>query len=67
MKRIRNNKNSIKNNNNRSIISDDPGNLKIDIELIKDSFSNIFCSFKSINGAYIKFIQMNYFILYLMI
>ena len=53
MKRIRNNKNSIKNNNNRSIISDDPGNLKIDIELIKDSFSNIFCSFKSINGAYI--------------
>ena len=58
MNRIRNIK-SVFPKNSHYIISKNPGNMNKNIELIKDSVSNIFCFFKSINNAYILIYKNN--------
>ena len=52
MNKIRKIKSAIP-NNSHLIISKNPGNMNKNNELIKDSVSNIFYLFKSINNTYI--------------
>jgi len=60
MNKIRNIKSAVQ-KNSRPKISITPGNLKKNVELIKDSVSAIFCVFKSINNTYQLIYKNNLF------